>query len=90
MSLLTVLVAVAWAANVVVGFVSPERHDPTLNAVFGIVVGGVLALRRPDPSGTPSRVRAELARLIAGDNRRPADTDTDTDKTNEPPGTGET
>lgn len=81
-TILTVLIAIAWAANVVVGFISPERHDPTLNAIFGIVVGGVFALKRPDRATLP-RVRAELARWIAGDNSartdEPDDAEADAD-----------
>lgn len=41
---LTVLIAGIWAANTVLGFIDPARHDPTLNAVFAVVVGGVYAI----------------------------------------------
>lgn len=46
MSAVTVLVSLAWAANVIFGFAEPGRNDPTINAIFGIVVGGVYALQQ--------------------------------------------
>lgn len=61
-TVLTVLIAVAWAANVVVGFVWPERHDPTLNAIFAIVVGAAYTLGKTDPQ----HARRKLADLTAG------------------------
>lgn len=64
---LTVLITLAWSVNVVFGFIDPVRHDPTLNAIFGIVVGGVFALRRTGGKHHVSAVRAELGRLISGE-----------------------
>lgn len=45
---LAVLISVVWTANVVIGFIDPERSDPTINAVFAVVVGAVYALGRKD------------------------------------------
>lgn len=41
---LTILISAVWAANTVLGFVDPARHDPSLNAVFAVVLGGVYAI----------------------------------------------
>lgn len=43
---LTILITVAWAVNLVIGFLAPERHDASVNAVFAVVVGAVYALGR--------------------------------------------
>lgn len=40
-----VVVTLGWAVNLIIGFTSPARHDPTLNALLGVVVGAALALR---------------------------------------------
>lgn len=52
---LTILIALAWTANVAVGFVYPDRHDPGLNAIFAIVVGAVYALGRRNPGSAEPR-----------------------------------
>lgn len=65
-TVLTVLVTLAWSVNVVYGFIDPAKHDPTLNAIFGIVVGGVFALRNTTGKHA-SKVRAELGHWIAGE-----------------------
>lgn len=63
---LAVLISIVWAVNVVVGFVNPDRHDPTLNAIFALVVGAVFALgRKESPAATAARKR--IARVIAGE-----------------------
>jgi hypothetical protein len=67
---LTILITVAWAGNVVVGFVSPERHDPTINAIFAIVVGAVYALGHRN-TAKAKKARRRLADLIAGDAEEP-------------------
>lgn len=77
---LTILITLAWCANVVVGFLYPERHDPTLNAIFGVVVGGIFALKR-NSNGTVHRARAELARWIGGDDHTPHQAPEDADDT---------
>lgn len=45
---LTILISLVWTTNVVVGFLAPERHDASLNAIFAVVVGGIYALQRKD------------------------------------------
>ncbi len=49
---ITVLITVVWAINVGLGFFAPGRHDPSLNALFAVVVGGLLAVGRKD-GGSP-------------------------------------
>lgn len=63
---LAVLISIAWAANLIVGFLYPGRSDPALNAIFAIVVGAVFALGRREPSPTKS-VRKKIARAIDPD-----------------------
>lgn len=65
---LTILISLAWAANVIVGFLLPERHDASLNAVFAVVVGGVYAL-----SGNGKSLRQRIGDAIAGDPKDPED-----------------
>lgn len=64
---IAVIVTLAWAVNVVYGFLYPERHDPSLNAIFAVVVGAVFALGKGDGGGKVSDARKALGRLIAGD-----------------------
>ncbi|MFK0249292.1 hypothetical protein ACIQUM_31725 [Amycolatopsis azurea] len=63
---LTILITIAWTGNVVVGFISPDRHDPTINAIFAIVVGAVYALGHRNTAKV-KRARQRLAELVAGD-----------------------
>ncbi|SFO82087.1 hypothetical protein SAMN05421810_10167 [Amycolatopsis arida] len=63
---LTILISVAWAGNVVVGFLAPDRHDPMINAIFAIVVGTVYALGH-QRSAKVREARRKLAELIAGE-----------------------
>jgi hypothetical protein len=70
---ITILITLAWAVNVVVGFTDPSRHDPTINAIFAVVVGAIYALRN-GKNGTVSTARRTLGRLIAGDTK-PAEPD---------------
>jgi hypothetical protein len=41
---IAVIITLAWAANVTIGFIDPDRSVPGLNTIFGIVVGSVFAL----------------------------------------------
>lgn len=60
---LAILISILWATNVVVGMLYPGRSDPSLNAIFAIVVGAVFALGRR--SETPkTTTRRKLARLL--------------------------
>jgi hypothetical protein len=43
---LTVLIAVMWAANLIVGYLYPDRSDPAVNAIFALVAGAVYGLQR--------------------------------------------
>lgn len=43
-TVLAVLISAVWTANVVLGFLDPARHDPTINAVFAVVVGSIFTL----------------------------------------------
>lgn len=63
---LTILITLAWTGNVIVGFVSPERHDPTINAIFAIVVGAAYALGHRG-AAKARKARRRLAELIAGE-----------------------
>lgn len=60
---LAILISTMWAANLIVGFLFPERSDPAINAIFAIVAGSVFALRQRDPGKTKS-VRRTIAKLI--------------------------
>lgn len=62
---LTLLIALVWTGNVIIGVVDPVRHDPSINALFALVVGAVFALGRKDHSGWREG-RRKLAQLIAG------------------------
>lgn len=63
---IAVLVTLAWAVNVAVGFLYPGRADPGLNAIFATVVGAAFALGKGS-GGRPGHTRKALARMIAGD-----------------------
>lgn len=65
---LIVLIALAWAANLVVGFLYPGRNDPAVNAIFAVVASGVVALGR---GGGPGKtVRRKLSQLIDPERER--------------------
>ncbi|WP_143267147.1 hypothetical protein [Amycolatopsis thailandensis] len=68
MTALTILISVAWTGNVVVGFIYPDRHDPTINAIFAIVVGAVYALGHRNTAKF-KEARRRLADMIAGDEK---------------------
>ncbi|MFE0021897.1 hypothetical protein [Amycolatopsis sp. NPDC059021] len=76
---LTILIAAAWTGNVIVGFIAPERHDPTINAVFAIVVGAVYALGHRSKSKAKA-ARRRLAELIAGEPDDPKPNEDDPDE----------
>jgi hypothetical protein len=59
---LIILIALAWATNLVVGFLYPGRSDPAVNAIFAVVASAVVALGR---GGGPTKtVRRKLSQLI--------------------------
>lgn len=70
---LTLLISLVWVGNVVVGFIDPQRHDPTINAIFAVVVGAIFALGRKDESVSAARRR--LGRFISGENAEPRERD---------------
>jgi hypothetical protein len=41
---LIVLVSVAWAVNLIIGWQHPESAEPSVNTVFLIIVGALFAL----------------------------------------------
>lgn len=43
---LAVLISTMWAANLIVGWLYPDRSDPAVNAIFAIVAGAVYGLQR--------------------------------------------
>lgn len=61
---LAVLISIAWAANLLVGFLYPGRSDPALNAIFAIVVGAVFALGRRDERSVARAVRKKIAEVV--------------------------
>lgn len=61
---LAVLISIAWAANLIIGFLYPGRSDPALNAIFAIVVGAVFALGRRDERAASRTVRKKIADAI--------------------------
>lgn len=63
---LVVLIATAWAVNLVVDYTT-GRGEPSVNAIFGIVVGALFALGRKEKQSR--QVRKKIADLIAPDDR---------------------
>lgn len=61
---LVVLVAIVWAANLIVGWFYPDRNDPAVNAIFAVVMSGVYGLGRVGRS--PREQRDALRRRAAG------------------------
>lgn len=45
---LTILIAAAFTANVIVGYLDPARAIPAVNTIFGIVAGSLFALGQKD------------------------------------------
>lgn len=43
---IAILIAVMWAANLIIGWLDPSRSDPAVNAIFAIVAGAVYGLQR--------------------------------------------
>ncbi len=74
-------VALAWVANLVVGYFEPDRAQQAVNAAFMVVVAVLWReLRRSRPEGgeeSPSEVLDEARRavgdLLSGEERRPGD-----------------
>lgn len=60
---LAVMVSIAWAVNLIVGFLYPGRNDPALNMIFMIVVGAAFALERRNGS-TARKARRKLAEVL--------------------------
>lgn len=71
---LAVMISIAWAANLIIGFLFPGRSDPALNAIFAIVVGAVFALGRRDERATRALRKRIAEKLDPGsDSDDPAD-----------------
>ncbi len=45
---LTIVIALAWVANLVVGYIDPTRAIPAVHTIFGIVAGSLFALGQAD------------------------------------------
>jgi hypothetical protein len=45
---LTILISLAWFANLAIGWVDPARSIPAVNTIFGIVAGSLYALGQKD------------------------------------------
>jgi len=45
---LTVLIAIAFGANVIIGYVDPPRAIPAVNTIFGVISGSLFALGQRD------------------------------------------
>lgn len=58
---IAVIVSLAWAANVVIGFMDPSRRDPELNKIFGVIVGATFVL-----SASKAEAVGNLRQKIAG------------------------
>ena len=70
---LTVLISLAWITNLVIGYLQPAASQPSVNAVFAIVVGALYALgRKEHTAGKPRKlpVRKRIADLIDPDDDR--------------------
>lgn len=53
---MTVLISVMWAANLVIGWLDPDRSDPAVNAIFAIVAGAAYGLHlRAKKTADPDR-----------------------------------
>lgn len=61
---LVILVAIVWAANVVVGYLVPDRNDPAINAIFAAVMSGVYALGRAPSRGLRRTAASAVARIV--------------------------
>lgn len=61
---IVILVALAWAGNLLAGFFFPGRGDPLVSWLFGLVLGTVLGL-------TPAQVLRHVAGRMLG--RAPAE-----------------
>lgn len=36
---LTILISLLWAANIIIGYIDPDRVQNTVNVIFGAIVG---------------------------------------------------
>ena len=69
---LAIVIALIWAANMIVGMFDPTRFNPSIAGIFGIVVGAVFGLdrfaqrrkqvqRAPEQGGDTSTDRGDQA-----------------------------
>lgn len=42
----SILIAIMWAANLIIGYFYPDRSDPAVNAIFALAAGAVFGLTR--------------------------------------------
>lgn len=45
---LTILISLAWLANLAIGYIDPPRAIPAVHTIFGIVAGSLFALGQKD------------------------------------------
>jgi hypothetical protein len=67
---LTILISLAWLANLTVGWIDPSRSIPAVNTIFGIVAGSLFALGQKDSA-------ISAIKTLQGKRTRPARDDTD-------------
>jgi hypothetical protein len=60
---LVILISIAWTVNLAVGYLNPGLGEPSVNAIFAIVVGALFALGRRDKPSTVT-ARKKIAKLI--------------------------
>lgn len=49
---LTILISLAWIANLTIGYIDPTRSIPAVNTIFGIVTGALFTLGQKDAAMT--------------------------------------
>lgn len=60
---LTILISLAWIANLTIGWLDPARAIPAVNTIFGIVAGGLFTLGQKDAAvGAIKALHAKRAR----------------------------
>jgi hypothetical protein len=45
---LTILISLAWLANLAIGWVDPARSVPAVNTIFGLVAGSLFVIGQKD------------------------------------------
>jgi hypothetical protein len=64
---LTSLITLVWAGSVIVGLIYPERRDPYISGIFGLVVGSLYitgSRRSTDGQSPVDAVRQRIADVL--------------------------